>query len=62
MERELVGTHIDANEQLGTDCYLQGHWVGVGCQQFAETGLEDCHGVENWHGARGRNEVRDQLR
>ena len=62
MERALVRTHINANKRLVTDCHLQGRCVVVGCQQFAENGLEDCHGVESWHGARGRHEVRDQLR
>ena len=58
MERALVRTHIDANERLANDCYVQGRWVVVGYQYFAENGLEDCHGVESWHGARGRHEVR----
>ena len=59
---ELVRTHIDANERLANNFRLQGRWVVVECQQFAENGLEDCHGVESWHGARGRHGVRDQLR
>ena len=58
---ELVRTHIDANERLANDCRLQGHWVVVECQQFAEDGLEDWALVESWHGARGRHEVRHRL-
>ena len=62
MDWESVHTHIDANELLANDYYLEGHWVVVGYQQFAENEMEDCHGVESWIGARGRHEVKDQLR
>ena len=62
MEKELVRTHIDANEWLANGYYLEWHWVVVEYQQFAEDEMEDCHGVESWHGAHGRNAVRDQLR
>ena len=42
---ELVRTAIDANERLANNFRLQGRWVVVEYQQFAENGLEDCHGV-----------------